>query len=83
MLNVYVLHISHNIAYSYILKLLLSLYLHFLNMFKIHLRTSVILRFQFNKLDRVTHFIECKTDICLYTLMTNLSNLTYYNLVNF
>ena len=83
MLNVYVLHISHNIAYSYILKLLLSLYLHFLNMFKIHLRTSVILRFQFNKFDRVTHFIECKTDICLYTLMTKLSNLTYYNLVNF
>ena len=70
MLNVYASHISHNIGYSCILKLLLSLYLHFSNMFKIHLRTSVMLRFQFNKLDRVTDFIECKTDICLYTLMT-------------
>ena len=82
MLNVYVLHILHNIGYSYILKLLLSLYLHFSNMFKIHLKISVILRFQFNKFDRVTHFIECKTDICLYTLMIKLSNLTLYNLVN-
>ena len=51
-------------------------------MFKIHLRISVMLRFQFNKFDRVIHFIECKTDICLYTLMTKLSNLTHYNLVN-
>ena len=42
-----------------------------------------MLRFQFNKLVRVTHFIECKADICLYTLMTKLSNLTYYNLVDF
>ena len=74
MLNVYGLHILHNIGYSYILKLLLSLYLHFSNMFKIHLRTSVMLRFQFNNCDRVTHFIECKTDICLYTFMTKLSN---------
>lgn len=71
----HVLHILHNIGYSYILKLLLSLYLHFSNMFK-------MLRFQYNKFDRVTHFIECETNICLYTLMTKLSNLTYYNLVN-
>ena len=78
----HVLHILHNIGYSYILKLLLSLYLHFSNMFKIHIRTSVFQRFQYNKLDRVIHFIECKTDICLYTLMTKVSNLTYYNLVN-
>jgi hypothetical protein len=47
-----------------------------------HILFLLALRFQFNKFDHVTHFIECKTDICLYTLMTKLSNLTLYNLVN-
>ena len=82
MLNVCVLHILHNIRCTDVFKLLLSLYLHFSDVFKIHLRTSVIQRFQSNKFYHATHFIECTTDICLYTLMTKLSNLKYYNLVN-
>ena len=64
MCTFYTSYITLNAHTSF--KLLRSLYLHFSNVFKIHLRTTVLQRFQFNMFDHASHLIECKSDICFY-----------------